>query len=51
MQKEHKLLEDRTVNHLVDKLNEAGADGWSICMYVQEFGVTKIVLEREVKNV
>lgn len=49
--KEYKLLIGKFVEHLVDELNAHGDEGWSIAMYNQEFGVTKVVLERELVTV
>lgn len=44
--REYKLITEKFIEKLVEDLNTYGADGWSIAMYNQEFGVTKVVLER-----
>ena len=48
--KEYKFLSDKYVEHLVEELNAHGGEGWSIAMYNQEYGVTKIILEREIED-
>lgn len=46
--KEYKILSDKYLEHLMQVLNEHGDEGWSVVLYLQEFGVTKVLLEREV---
>lgn len=45
--KEYKVISDRFVEHLVEQLNQHGTEGWTIAAYVQEFALTKIILERD----
>lgn len=45
--KEYKILEERTIGQLVEDLNAHGDEGWAVIMSIQEYGVTKVVLERE----
>jgi hypothetical protein len=45
--KEYRLLENKYLERLLEELNEHGSDGWSIALYIQEYGVTKVILERE----
>lgn len=45
-QKEYKILIEKVVEKLADDLNAHGDEGWSVVLSVQEFGVTKILLER-----
>jgi len=45
--KEYKVISDRYVEHLVEELNKMAVEGWSITAYLQEFGLTKFVLEKE----
>lgn len=48
MKKEYKLVSAKYLEHMVDDLNRHGDEGWSISAYLQEFGVTKVILEREI---
>lgn len=50
MKKEYKLLSEKYIERLLDDLNAHGGEGWSISMYNQEFGMTKVVLEREIND-
>jgi len=44
---EYKVISDRYVEHLVEELNKHAEDGWEVTAYLQEFGLTKFVLQRE----
>jgi hypothetical protein len=45
--KEYKVISERYLEDLVKFLNQDHEEGWEVAAYVQEFGVTKILLERE----
>jgi len=47
MVKEYKVISDRYVEHLVDELNKHAEEGWIVTAYLQEFGLTKFVVEKE----
>lgn len=44
--KEYKMLEDRTLKELMDDLNNHADEGWTVILSVQEYGYTKVLLER-----
>lgn len=44
--KEYKILNEKTIEALCKDLNDHGDEGWSVVLSVQEFGYTKILLER-----
>lgn len=45
--KEYKLVSAKYLEHMIEDLNNHGNEGWSISAYLQEYGVTKVILERE----
>lgn len=46
--KQYKVVTEKYIEHLMEELNNHGGEGWSVVLYLQEFGVTKVLLEREV---
>lgn len=50
LRKEYRVLSEKYIEHLMKELNAHGDEGWSVVLYVQEFGVTKVLLEREINN-
>lgn len=48
IRKEYKVISEKYIEHLMSDLNQHGDEGWSVVLYVQEFGVTKVLLEREI---
>jgi len=50
MGKLYKVISDKYVETLVDRLNILSKDGWVIEAYLQEFGLTKFVISTEQKE-
>lgn len=46
--KEYKVICEKYLEDLAKFLNASSEEGWSVVAYVQEFAVTKILLEREI---
>lgn len=44
--KEYKTISERTIEQLAADLNAHGDEGWSVVLSIQEFGCTKILMER-----
>ena len=47
MKKEFKVISEKTIELLEDDLNSHGSEGWTIVLSIQEYGYTKVLLERE----
>lgn len=47
MAKEYKVISGKYLEHIVDELNKEEHKGWNVSAYTQEFGVTKVLLEKE----
>lgn len=49
MAKEYKVITAPHVEKLIDELNKASQEGWSVTYMLQEHAITKIILEKETK--
>lgn len=49
MPKEYKVVSNKYLEHTAEELNKEEHEGWSVSAYTQEYGVTKILLERDKK--
>lgn len=47
MKKEYKILSEKYIEDLLEDLNAHGDEGWSVSLSTTEYGVTKVILERE----
>lgn len=45
--KEYKVICEKYLENLAEYLNQHSDEGWEVAAYVQEFAVTKILLERD----
>lgn len=45
--KEYKVIHEKYLEDLATYLNQHSSENWSVVAYVQEFALTKILLERD----